>query len=84
MAILFLLAQKRDALRREEEARKWREEEKKNALKLSSSYSEQHYESAMAKITKAAARCTIYLLDFSRFSIVIVDSTDGACIRRGL
>lgn len=53
---VFLLTQKREALRKEEEARKRREEEKKNALKLSSSYSERHYESAMAKITKAAAR----------------------------
>lgn len=49
-------SQKREALRREEEARKRREDERKNALKLRSSYSERHYESAMAKITKAAAR----------------------------
>lgn len=43
-------------MRREEEARKLREEEKRNALKISRSYSEDDYESAMAKITKAAAR----------------------------
>ena len=49
-------AQKREVLRREEEVRKRREDEKKNALKVSSSYSERLYESAMAKITKAAAR----------------------------
>lgn len=41
---------------REEEARKKREEDKKNALKLSTKYSEKHYESAMDKITKAATR----------------------------
>lgn len=54
--VVFLLTQKREVLRRQEEERKRREDERKNALKLSNSYSERHYESAMDKITKAAAR----------------------------
>lgn len=40
----------------EEDARKRRQEERKNALKMNRSYSERHHQSAMAKITKAAAR----------------------------
>eukprot|EP00752_Nemacystus_decipiens_P018201 g16330.t1 len=64
---------KREVLRREEEARKRREDERKNALKLSRSYSERHYESAMAKITKAAAR-----YDKNHPSAVTLEAFDGA------
>lgn len=59
IAFAVLLGQRREAMRREEEARKRRDEEKRNALKISRSYSEHHYESAMAKITKAAARSEV-------------------------
>ncbi|CAM9433698.1 unnamed protein product [Scytosiphon promiscuus] len=64
---------RREAIKREEEARRRREEQKKNALKLNSSYSEEHHESAMVKITKAAAR-----YDKNHPSAVSLDAFDGA------
>ncbi|CAM9515707.1 unnamed protein product [Ectocarpus fasciculatus] len=64
---------KREALLVEEEARKRRQEENKNALKMNRLYSERHYQSAMAKIIKAAAR-----YDKNHPSAVSLDAFDGA------
>lgn len=55
-AVALAFWQKRLASVKEEEIRKREEADKKNALKVSHSFSKKHVASALAKITKAAAR----------------------------